>query len=293
MLAAALLWSTAGVTTKVLLRVIPPYMLAYIRFAIAGIIMLPLLMRSRIPNIRHLALHIIPVSLLGSGNILFFYLGIERTTVHAASMIYTAQTLIVAVLAYILIRERISRRKLIGVLTGFAGVAVITLIPALQKGASVSGDLTGNICIIAATVCWSLYTIGSRQLLTKYDYSARTLTAVSILTSAAVFGIATAIRADHFPWVTVLRPANAVLLLHLAVMLTVVTYLLYQWAIKHSSAVTASLVQYLQPVASIALAIVFLGERLSWGFVLGSLLVFAGLYLTSGLTPADLRLRRG
>lgn len=283
MITASLLWSTAGVVTKVLLQIFNPYLLAYIRFGIAAIFVLPFLVKNPLPKLPLLLRHMIPISILGALNVLFFYLGISRTTVNAASVIYTAQPLTVTLFAYLLIRESVTKRKLAGMLIGLSGVLAITLLPVLEKGQPVGGNISGNIMICLAIVCWSLYTIGSRHLMDKYGYSAKTLTIVSLFTSAALFGLVSIFVTESFPWVMVLRPGYALLILHLALAVTVVTYFLYQWSIAHSSATTASLVQYLQPVSSIGLAIIFLGERLSWGFLFGSMIVFAGVYIAAGL----------
>jgi drug/metabolite transporter (DMT)-like permease len=68
----------------------------------------------------------------------------------------------------------------------------------------------------------------------------------------------------------------------LAVIVTVGSFFLYHWSIKHSSAIMASLTNYLQPVFTVVLANLILREQITFGFIVGSTLVFCGLLITTG-----------
>ena len=56
----------------------------------------------------------------------------------------------------------------------------------------------------------------------------------------------------------------------------------YQYALKLSSEVTAALFTYIQPVATIILAVLLLGERISLPFIVGAVLAIAGAQIASG-----------
>lgn len=107
------------------------------------------------------------------------------------------------------------------------------------------------------------------------------MTSVSIFVSTAVFALFSA-----FQWkpeyLAALSGINIIIIVQLGVFVTVLTYLLFQWVIKHSSASTASLNQYLQPVFSLTFNMFFLGERLTVGFWIGSVIVFSGVFLATG-----------
>ena len=84
------------------------------------------------------------------------------------------------------------------------------------------------------------------------------------------------------------------IIIQLGIFVTVATYLLLQWAIKHSSAPTAALNQYLQPIFAVIFNFFFLGERVTTGFVFGSIIVFAGVFLATGERFfAEVKLWRG
>ena len=70
---------------------------------------------------------------------------------------------------------------------------------------------------------------------------------------------------------------------------TFLTFILYQYAIKQVSALTVSLSSYIQPITTAIVAIIFLGEKLTVYFVIGSIMVFLGIFLASTLELGRIR----
>lgn len=279
---ASIFWASAGTVTKILLRTFDPFPLAFLRFLIASIAILPLFLKSKRLNLRQLIIDIAPIALFSAGNIFFFYLGLLRTTANAAAIIYTAEPIMIAWLSPILIGEQVSRKKIQGILLGCVGVLVILLLPALETGTTFTGDILGNILIIIAALSWAFYTIGSRRLIDQKHYSVISVTSITLFTSATIF-FGLSLFFPHRDYLSpLIQATNLSLVIYLAILVTVVTLLSFQWAIKHSSATTASLTNYLQPVIGIGLNMLFLGEKLTFGFIIGSILVIAGVFLATG-----------
>lgn len=277
---ASLLWSTAGVS-KIVVREFDPFTAAFIRFAIASIVILPIfLTRNRIRI--HTLLRLVPLSLLSTANIIFFYLGVRTSTANAASMIYAGVPLVTMLLAQRFINEKITHRKIFGILIGLLGVLCVAVLPSLGTGETISGDMQGNIFYLCAVAGWSLYIVGSRKAIAQDNISPLELSAAAIFTSTVVFSTLALFfyQAHYTPALT--QPNMILLFLYLGIFITVVPYLLFQWAIKHSSATTPSLKQYLEAVFSVLFNILFLGEVATPGFVAGSALVFIGLFATTG-----------
>ena len=278
LLGATFFWSTANVVGKILLQTFAPFTLAFLRFFLATIVILPFFLKQKPVSFKKLIREVLPISLFSTGNIMLFYLGLTRTTANASAVIYTATPLIVAVLSKILLHERLNFKKTLGIGLGFVGALTIVLLPVLTTGESFSsGDFGGNLLVLLAAFSWALYTIGSQRLAKRY--SPLTISTVSIVVSALVFLLLTWFFEQLPTSAQVFVPKQFGLLLHLAIL---ATYLLYQWAILHSSATTVSLSNYLQPVFAVFLGILILGEKLTWGFIIGSVLVFTGVFLTSG-----------
>jgi drug/metabolite transporter (DMT)-like permease len=180
-----------------------------------------------------------------------------------------------------LIGEYVTRRKLLGILLGLIGALFIAFLPFIERGQNVSGDFRGNLMILIAVMCWSGYTIKSRLYLITNRATPITMTALSFFVSTAVFALL-ALFYWQSSYISAFTAGNIAIIVHLGIFLTVATYLIHQWAIKHSSATTAALNQYLQPAFSIIFNYFFLGEHLNVGFAIGSILVFFGIFFATG-----------
>lgn len=276
---ASLFWSTAGIS-KILVRSIDPYITAFIRFLISSLFLLPIFLKQKVQKQFNLK-SIIPIAILSTANICFFYLGIMTSTANASTIIYSTTPLVVLVFSAIFLNEKISRQKLIGIIIGLFGAVLIGILPIFEKKQQISGDITGNILFGLAMLSWAFYTIGSRYLIVSKKSTGLQLSSISIFLSSIIFGIISFFRwqPNYFSLIT--QPKNILLFLHLGIFVTVVTYLLYQWSIKHSSATIASLNLYIQPVFAILFNTIFLNEVINKEFVIGSIFVFLGVLITT------------
>ena len=82
-----------------------------------------------------------------------------------------------------------------------------------------------------------------------------------------------------------MSPTYLGLLFYAATGFTIVTFFLFQWGIRHVSASTASLKEYLQLVLSVSINTIVLSERLSMPFFLGSILIVLGVVLATRQRP--------
>lgn len=279
-LAASLLWSSAGIA-KIVVRALDPFTAAFLRYIIASLVILPFFLKEkREGNIDWTRL--LPLSLLSGVNVGLFYVGLQTSSANAATMIYAGAPLVTAFLARRFIAERIHVQKLIGLLVGLVGVLIITLLPTLETGQNLSGDLRGNLLYLLAVMVWAVYSIGSQKASATYKQSPITISGLSIFSSCLLFAVMTLFtwKPSYLPrfmedglWIT---------FLHLGILVTVAPLLLYQWTIKFSSATTASLTTYLQPVFSIIFNMIFLGEQLTAGFILGGIVVITGVAIATG-----------
>lgn len=277
---SSLLWSTSGAVSKILLRELPPFPLAFLRFMIASLAILPWFLKQKHLKVSKLIRDILPLSLFSAANIMFFYIGLTKTTANAAALIYTATPIMAALLARVFTGEQLSKQKIQGVFLGLAGATVISILPLWETGTRVTGDLVGNLLILAAVFSWAIYTVGSKRIIAQ-GYSPVTITATSFFVSTIIFFFITITTFKGNLLMPFQDMTSLILLIHLAILVTVATYLLYQWAIKHSSATTASLNVYLQPVFGIIINAALLGESVTPGFIVGGILVGWGVLIAT------------
>jgi len=279
LLLSALLWSSSAVVNKILLRELTPIAAVFIRLAIASIIIFPLFFKEQKKK-KVFKLHHLPIFLLSALNFWIFLIGLDKTTPNAPPILYTATPLIVVILSSIFLKEHINPRKIIGILIGLTGALIIIIIPALKNNEMLFGNFSGNFIVFIAVCCFACYTTGSRYLSRHKKYSPVYLISISFFVSTILFFFIII-----FQGFQILMPAftfaNIALLTYMGFFVTVATFFLYQWAIKHSSANTASLMTYLQPPSAFFLAWIFLGSPLAWEFVLGTTLAFTGIFLAT------------
>lgn len=279
---ASLLWSSAPVTAKLLLASFDPYPLIFLRFALASILIAPIFLNYQKKNLITTIKDLFPVALFWTGNALFFYLGVARTTANATVLIYTSAPLITAFFARRFLQETLTANKIVGIIVGLFGILLILILPSLGQIESLTGDMYGNILILIASISTSGYTTSSRFIIERKHYSPLAVSSMSMFVTTIVFGFLTIIT-PHKDFVTPLFSLQTVFLMaHSAVLLTIATLFLYQWGIEKSSAVLASFTNYLQPVFAILLNVIILGEIITGGFIMGSALIFAGLSLATG-----------
>ena len=121
LLLVGILGSSSVVANKLLLRDLPPFTVSFFRFLIASLAILPIFLRQRKKS-PPLTLPVIGILFLSSINILFFILGVSKTSANVTQTIYTGTPLVVSLLAWVLLKEKLSKYKLIGIIVGLVGV---------------------------------------------------------------------------------------------------------------------------------------------------------------------------
>jgi len=279
-LSAAVLGGGIPVFTKIGLKEFSPLIFLLLRFIFASIFMSFLLLKERLKINKKEVYKIILVSFLATMNVIFFTFGVKRTTAAVSQMLYAAVPIIAGIFSYLLLKEKIRQRKALGVMVGFLGVSLIILLPVIGKMSPLKGDLMGNLLVFAGVTSFSLYTVFSKKLQQKY--SPTFLTAVFSLATTVILFFLTFNQLSFL----IIQPKNISLagwfsVVYVGVLGTGLYYLIYQYAIKHGTPIIASIIMYLQPIATFGWAAVLLAERLTLGFVIGGLLALTGAWLVT------------
>lgn len=210
-------------------------------------------------------------------NMLFFFKGLSLSTPINSSVIITLSPVMVLILASILIRERITLLKTLGIIIGMAGALVLIL---FSKGENFNAPNIplGNILFIVNAFSYGLYLILVKPLTKKYH----AITLMKWLFLIAIF-INLPVTYSEFiavEWTSL--PFDAIWKMGFVVVgTTFMTYLLNIYALKQLSASTISAFIYLQPLIAITFAISVGADKLTWIKALAAALVFIGVYMVS------------
>jgi len=265
------------VFVKIGLKQIPPFTYTFLRFFIAFLCIFPSFLKEK-PKLDRNTVSIVVFSLFAVANVTLFAFGIRLTSALIGQMLYASVPIIVAIFSFFFLKDKSSTRKIVGVFLGFAGTVLIIFLPVISKSSIFQGSLLGNLLIITAVVCYSIYTTLSKPMQKKY--SPTYLTTMFFLTASVIgLGLGLSEIENIKNLITILTFNSILSVLYVSFLGSFVYYLLYQYAIKHSSPLIASMLFYVQPVATFVWASALLGEKLTVGiyrrrrtFFIGSLL---------------------
>ncbi len=204
---------------------------------------------------------------------IFEALALQHTSASQAGMITALLPLLVAMGAFIFLRERISRTTLAGFLLAVVGAVWLSLVG--EGDAHASNALLGNFYEFLAMLCAMGYTLLLKHLSSRY--SAFFLTAL-VAFAGSLFFLPLALVSAPVPETVSTRGLAAVV--YLGVVVTVGAYGLYNWSVSRMPASQASGFVNLIPVFTLVFAAVMLGERLVGEQLLAVAVVFAGLALS-------------
>lgn len=273
----ALIWGFTTVVVRTLAIAMPPSDLLVIRMAIGGVLMAVLLTvwygwyvapRDR--------LRFVAVGLLGitGYNTLSAY-GLQTTSASLGGLILGIEPLFIALFAALLLGERIKPLTALGLLLAAGGTALLFLGPgAVHDGGDTGGwSLLGPLLVLASAVIWSLSAVLSKPLLASYGPSR-----VTLLTSLIGLVPLMALGRSHtLDTALAMSPWLWLLMLHLAVIASIVSLQLWSYGLKHIDSASAAAFIYAVPVISVIAGVVLLGEPLTLTLVIGGALVLAGV----------------
>ncbi|MFS0577090.1 DMT family transporter [Sporosarcina sp. 179-K 3D1 HS] len=275
---AVLLWSTSFVATKVAYASFAPLTLGAVRFCIAAIVLglIKMMMKKDKVKPTKKDLGLIGVSGL-LGTTIYFALenvGLEMTTASNAALIIASYPAITALLELFIFRIRIAGLKGIGIVLAIAGVYHLL---SYSGGQSPVGEhqLLGDLILVSAGVVFAFYTFTTRKVVATY--SMITVLYYQTLVGAVAFIPLAFTEASRWRMPTT---ESFLIVVYLGIFCSVVAFFLYNYALRELSSSTAVALMNLVPVFGVLFSVLFLGEVIRSGQLIGGALVILGVVLS-------------
>jgi len=204
----------------------------------------------------------------------FYYVAIQRTSVAIAIIVqYTAP---VWVLLYVVARgqQKLSLQKVAAVAVAIAGIALTIGIVGAKSASPLRLDSYGFMAALLASFSFAFYNVGGHRILARYD---RWRVLVWTLISAAVFWLLV-----NPPWKVIAAhysPAQWAFLFVFSMISVLGSFSLYFLGLQHLEPTRAIIASCLEPVFSILLAALLLGEILRPIQTLGIVLVLSAIVI--------------
>lgn len=290
----ALIWGSSFLFIRIGVEQLPPFQLVFIRTGIAavGLTSVVYLRGKRLPTDWH---GIGDLLFLGSINtVVPFALitwGETRIESGLASVLQGTAALFTLLIAHFAFAdERISWRKLAGLLIGFLGVVVLasrsTAGQIEQSDATM--HLLGQLAVIVASFCYALGgTYGRKAMQHRLDpivVSAGSMTVAAVLSGiiawlSPLLGGPAPVRLGQ------LTPGVLGAVLALGLVNTFGAYLIFYPLVSVLGAARTSMVTYVIPVVGLVLGAIFLGEQVDLRLLIGTLMIVGGI----GIVNLNLR----
>lgn len=282
MILAAFFWAGAFIAGKFSVGSFTPGMLTFLRFGIASIVIFIILIIRQPEDWRLKRDELPAVIILGLvgmvGYHMLFFEALKYTTATNASMVVALNPMVTTLIAAALAGEVLSYRRIGLILLAFSGV--VLTITNWDLGVITRMEMNiGDLIMILAVLCWSYYSVLVKKHMSKFTpLKLTTYTFVSCTLMLLPFVLineqnaSDAIAASRNAWFAVI---------YMAILPTVVGYLIQQMSIKKVGASQTNIFINLVPVFSIVLAFLILGERASVQKMLSSGMIILAVFLHS------------
>jgi len=217
-------------------------------------------------------------------NMLTFFKGLSMTSPISAAVIMVCTPLIVLILSAIIIKEKMQKRKIFGILLGLFGTSFLIL-----YGKSVgnnSNTSLGNFLVLVNAVSYGYYLVIVKKLMDKYN-------AFTFVKWIYLFGFLVVVpfgwsQFQSVNWVVV--SSDIVYKIGFVVVFsTFFTYLLNLLSMRELKPTLVAVFIYLQPLFATVFAISLGKDELSWVKISSAVLIFTGVYLVTDKKREQLR----
>lgn len=211
-------------------------------------------------------------------NMLAFFKGLELSTPINSSVLITVVPILVFSFSVIILKEKVSSIKIIGIVAGFVG-ALILIFYSPRTGHNAPNIPLGNLLFVLNSSTYGLYLIFVKPLVEKYNI-------ITLFRWLFLFGFLmnfpiTINDFSNVDWSN-LPLYDAILpMVYVVVGTTFFTYLLNAYALSTLKASTVSSFVYLQPIVGIIYALTTDSDTLTLINTIGMLLIFLGVYLVT------------
>lgn len=278
LICANIIWGASAPIFKWALEDIQPFTLAFFRFFLSSLIILPFAMHDLKIKKEDLYLFLFLGVIGVAFRIAYFFYGLKLSSSINAPIIGSAAPVFLLIGSILLFHEKANKKVINGVLLSFFGVLLVIIQPVFEKGLDTS--LLGNMFFLISMVLSVVYVFLLKNLAEKYH-------PVTLL--FWLFAIAT-ITLFPFAFVEMgtkgvenIFNSKAIIGIGFSVIFcTCLAYLLHTFGVRYIKASEVGVFAYVDPFVAIAIANPLLGEQVTTWFFVGASLVFLGIFIAEG-----------
>jgi drug/metabolite transporter (DMT)-like permease len=274
---SCLMWASNFVLGRTLRDEVGPMMLTISRFVVASLFYAVVLGRSAVKERLHLRQLVLLIAMALTGVLgfpLLLYRGLQLTTATDAVLINATGPLMTAILAAILLKERLFPRHVLGGLISFFGVALIISGGSFERLRHWHVNM-GDLYVLLAVMLWGLYSVISRWA--TRSYSVFSVTAISTWMALPLFLGAAAAgwqpEPTNWSWHLVLA------VVYIGIFPSGAAFLSWNEGVRRVGPNRAMVFYNMLPVYGSILGVILLGESLGPEHFIGGGLILVGSFI--------------
>lgn len=272
---AASIWGAMYVVVKVVVEVVPPLELVWMRYLIAVIALgiIGIMMRQSWKIAKKDWLIIFLVGLIGNTiSIVTQEMGTMLSTAQMGAIITATTPAFMVVFARLILKESITLKKCLSIALATIGVGIV-----VGNGQIDVAQQLGGLYLLLAALTWALMSVFVKKVPSHYSQIVVTtytsMIAVMLLTPFVLP------RLKNLDLASVLQPTISGGLLYLGIISTAGGFLLWNKGLQLMNASSGGLFFFFQPIVGTFLGWLLLGETIGLSFWIGSLLIFSGVFI--------------
>jgi drug/metabolite transporter (DMT)-like permease len=278
-LLAIVFWGVSFVATKAVVAEISPITLIFSRAGL-GWLLLGAILAARKEPVLPPRDALGPLALMGFVGVAFHQLlqayALRLTSAVSTGWLVGLIPVWSALLAAVLLRERFGPRKIAGLVVGFAGAVLVVTRCEFGGGLLALPSTRGDLLVLASTLNWAVYSVLGHATIRRLGPTRATAGAMLMgWLMLAPFFVASSGWSDYAR----LSPSGWGALLFLGLAASGLGYLFWYGALERIETSRVAALLYLEPLVTLAAAVVLIGEPVGLATVVGGLTVMGGVVL--------------
>ncbi len=270
------LFGSNAVAIKITLEGVGVFTSAGMRFGMASLAITLWALSTRKPFIirKGQFYHLFIIGMIFFVQLSLFYFGISKTNASRATLFVNLQPFFLLVLAhYFIAEDQVSKKKLLGILVGFSGVAFVFL----EKKGITSDFQTGDLIVLSAAFLWACNGVYTKRIIANFEAFHLVLYPMMIATPLFFLG---GFLFDGI-MISEINPRVVLSLLYQAVVTGSFGFIAWVTLLKKYGAVSLHSFIFIMPVAGVLLGGLVLGEPITAKILLALLLIVSGIFIVN------------
>ncbi len=275
---ANVIWGASFPIYKWALSDIPSLTFVFLRFYIGALILLPFVYKN-LKVEREDWWDLFLMSFVGiTISISLLILGLKLSSSINAPIIMSAGPVVLIIGSIFYLKERLKRKVVIGTFVSLIGVLSIVILPVFKEG--LNGSVLGNLFLVGAAITSVIHALLLKKIMPKYK--PLPIAFWQFLIGSLPLLPFFFIELNQTHWTSDINMKIIIGLFFGAVLATAIAHSIYAYRIKFIKASEVGVFTYVDPVATIVVAVPLLHEEITPLYLAGAAFVFLGILIAEG-----------